>query len=78
MAIIKLMSLETKTELVNGEYQIIVTSQGPVLFNTNEMILANDTKDTGGAYIQYKRALIGTMYTKENIEEIMNLINKAK
>jgi len=78
MPIIKLTSLETSTELINGEYKIKVISQSEILFNTNEMILANDKKDTGGAYIQYKRALIGTMYTKENIDQIMELINKAK
>lgn len=47
----------------------------PILFNTNEMIMAEES-EYGGTYITYKKAMVDGMYCKETLEEVTNLINK--
>lgn len=76
MAIIKLTTLATETILEHGEYVLKVKGEGKILFNTNEMITASNSKDCPGSYITYKRALVDSIRVKETIEEIQELIKQ--
>lgn len=51
-----------------------IVREYPILFNTNEMIIA-EASEWGGTRIEYKKAMVGVIYCKETLEEITNLIN---
>jgi hypothetical protein len=76
MAIIKITSVEREHHPI-GEVTIVKKSE--ILFNTNEMIIASNYEIADGvigSHIQYKRALIGSIFCVQTIEEIEELIKK--
>ncbi len=46
-----------------------------ILFNSNEMITAEESR-FGGTKITYKKAMVDVLYCKETLEEIYTLILK--
>jgi hypothetical protein len=75
MSIIKITKQEwraispTKTGIDNQK----LDSEYPILFNTNEMITAEESV-YGGTRISYKKAMVDVLYCKETLDEIHKLI----
>lgn len=49
----------------------------PILFNSNEMITAESTKENN-TLITYKRAMVDSFICAESLDEVYNLINNSK
>lgn len=62
----------TKTGIDNQR----LDSEEPILFNTNEMITADESV-YGGTRITYKKAMVGVLYCKETLDEVYKLILEA-
>lgn len=75
MAIIKLTKQKYKTinPTKTGADNLKLIEEKIILFNTNEMIIA-ESNDLGGTQITYKRAMTDAFNCKETLEEIYNLI----
>lgn len=52
-------------------------SSETILFNTDKVIEVRPSSVRGGSYISYTAAMVGSMYVKESVEEIYELINKV-
>jgi hypothetical protein len=79
MAIIKLTQQKHKVidPTKTGADNLKLISETIILFNTNEMIIA-EPNYIGGTTITYKKALTDAFNCKETLEEIQKLIKQTK
>ncbi len=75
MKIIKITKQEWKTinAMKTGIDNQRLDSEYQILFNTNEMITAEESV-YGGTRITYKKAMVDVLYCKETLEEVNNMI----
>jgi len=76
MSIIKITKQEWKSisPTKSGIDNQRLDSEYPILFNTNEMILAEESV-YGGTRISYKKAMVDVLYCKETLDEVFKLIS---
>lgn len=76
MAIIKITRQiwETIDPTKTGMDNLKLEREYPILFNTNEIIYAEEG-GKGGTRITYKKAMVDSLSCKETLEEIYKLIN---
>jgi hypothetical protein len=65
---------ETIDPTKTGTDNLKLDREYPILFNTNEIIYAEED-EKGGTLITYKEAMVDSFSCKETLEEIYKLIN---